>query len=77
MLHNRQWGKNYSRNGKEILIRKGKIMLNDQEQIAFDRILASEKLSKDRHKRDEQIAHEIRMKNPDAMVEYCLSKYRG
>jgi hypothetical protein len=51
-------------------------MLNDQEQIAFERILASEKLSRDRHKRDEQIAHEIRMKNPDAMVDYCLSKYK-
>jgi|TARA_R110000868_G_scaffold162192_2_gene393206 hypothetical protein len=51
-------------------------MLNDQEQIALERILASEKLSRDRHKRDEQIAHEIRLKNPDAMLEYIMSKYK-
>jgi hypothetical protein len=31
----------------------------------------------DRHKRDEQIAHEIRMKDPDAMVAYCYLNIRA
>jgi hypothetical protein len=49
-------------------------MLNIQEQKAFDAILLEEKLSKQRHKRDEQIAHEIRIKNPELLVKYILSK---
>ena len=38
-------------------------MLNQQEQIAIDRMNKSEKESKARHKRDEQIARLIQLQN--------------